>query len=191
MTQKRALGTGLCLVGVMIGGALAARAVAGSTGHKHGDHQPAKPTKSGELRKGCTQLERECLSHLSAALKAIDAASQAVETGDKKTTLAKLVEARKFVVASREAIEKRLTPTFINVKCPMMGTPIDPAKVPAKLTRLYKGKSVAFCCPGCPQAWDKLPDGEKPAKLVKVIAQKDHRETHQEKHEGPHAGHKH
>lgn len=57
---------------------------------------------------------------------------------------------------------------FVNVRCPVMDTPIDPAKVPESLTRLYKGEKVAFCCAGCPAGWDKLSDAEKDAKLAKV-----------------------
>ena len=57
---------------------------------------------------------------------------------------------------------------IINTKCPIMGGAIDPAKVPASLTRPYKGKTVAFCCPMCLPAWDKLTDAEKDAKLEVV-----------------------
>ena len=54
---------------------------------------------------------------------------------------------------------------FANVRCPIMGTPINPDKVPVNLTREYKGQKVAFCCGGCPPAWDKLSDAEKDVKL--------------------------
>jgi hypothetical protein len=57
---------------------------------------------------------------------------------------------------------------FANDHCPIMGTPIDPAKVPEGLTREFKGQKVAFCCAGCPAAWDKLSDAEKEAKLDAV-----------------------
>ena len=53
----------------------------------------------------------------------------------------------------------------VNAKCPIMGTAIDPAKVPADLAREYKGQKVGFCCSMCPPAWDKLTDAEKDAKL--------------------------
>ena len=69
-----------------------------------------------------------------------------------------------------EAIQK--TAEFVNIRCPIMGTPIDPAKVPDSLTREYKGKKVAFCCAGCPVAWDELSDAEKDAKLAKVTRAK-------------------
>ncbi len=53
-----------------------------------------------------------------------------------------------------------------NTKCPIMGTPIDPAKVTESLTRDYKGQKVAFCCAMCPPQWDKLTDAQKDAKLL-------------------------
>ena len=54
---------------------------------------------------------------------------------------------------------------FVNATCPMMGSTIDPKKVTPELVRMHKGKKVAFCCGGCPPAWDKLSDAEKDAKL--------------------------
>ena len=54
---------------------------------------------------------------------------------------------------------------FVNVTCPMMGSPIDPNNVAPELVRMYKGEKVAFCCGGCPVAWDKLPEAQKEAKL--------------------------
>lgn len=59
---------------------------------------------------------------------------------------------------------------YANVKCPMMGGAIDPAKVTPELTREFKGQKVAFCCGGCPAAWDKLSDKEKQEKLDAVKA---------------------
>lgn len=55
-----------------------------------------------------------------------------------------------------------------NARCPIMGRTLDPAKVPARLTREYQGKTVGFCCGGCPGAWDRLSDEQKQAKLAKV-----------------------
>ena len=54
---------------------------------------------------------------------------------------------------------------IVNARCPIMGTPLHPTKVPANLIRTYKGRKVGFCCAGCPAAWDKLTDKEKAAKL--------------------------
>ena len=57
---------------------------------------------------------------------------------------------------------------FVNARCPIMGSPIDPANVPPSLTRTFKGQRVAFCCPVCPGQWDSLTDAEKEAKLAAV-----------------------
>lgn len=54
---------------------------------------------------------------------------------------------------------------FINSLCPIMGTKIVPANVPENLTREFGDKKVAFCCAGCPAAWDKLTDEVKQEKL--------------------------
>ncbi|MHC4607326.1 MAG: hypothetical protein ACYTAF_10425 [Planctomycetota bacterium] len=52
---------------------------------------------------------------------------------------------------------------FVNEKCPIMGgAPV------ADQVREFNGKKVGFCCPGCPEAWDKLSDKEKEAALSKV-----------------------
>ena len=56
----------------------------------------------------------------------------------------------------------------VNDRCPITGKAVDPAKVPADLTREFKGQKVGFCCGGCPATWDKLPEPEKQAKLDKV-----------------------
>jgi hypothetical protein len=53
----------------------------------------------------------------------------------------------------------------VNVRCPITGNKIDPDKVPADLTREWKGQKIGFCCAACPPAWDKLTDEQKQAKL--------------------------
>ena len=54
----------------------------------------------------------------------------------------------------------------VNVRCPIMDTPIDPAAVPANLTRMWRGRRIGFCCAGCPEMWDKLSDAQKQEKLA-------------------------
>lgn len=58
---------------------------------------------------------------------------------------------------------------FVNDKCPIMDSAIDPAKVTPDLVREYKGQKVAFCCGMCPPQWDKLTDADKDAKLAQVM----------------------
>jgi len=68
---------------------------------------------------------------------------------------------------------------FANTRCPIMpNNEINPAAVADDLVREFKGQKVAFCCAGCPTAWDKLTDAEKEAKLAAVSRQAGH-ETHQ------------
>ncbi|MBI5722397.1 MAG: hypothetical protein HZA50_00405 [Planctomycetes bacterium] len=55
--------------------------------------------------------------------------------------------------------------TVVNTRCPIMGSKIDPAKVPANLIKEFKGQKVGLCCGQCPAAWDKLTDAEKETKL--------------------------
>jgi hypothetical protein len=55
----------------------------------------------------------------------------------------------------------------INDVCPIMGSKIDPAKVPDNLTRMYKGAKVGFCCGGCPARWDSMSDAKKAEFIAK------------------------
>jgi hypothetical protein len=66
------------------------------------------------------------------------------------------------------AVGKHVKPQFVNNHCPIMGSPINPAKVTKNLVRDYMGQKVAFCCAGCPSTWDKLPNAQKQAKLAKA-----------------------
>jgi hypothetical protein len=68
------------------------------------------------------------------------------------------------------ADQKQTATDFANIRCPIMNTKMDLSKVPESLTRTYKGRNVAFCCAGCPTAWDKLSDTDKDAKLAKVMS---------------------
>ena len=68
------------------------------------------------------------------------------------------------------AAAQATTTKVVNAKCPIRGEAIDPAKVPEDLVRTYKGQKVGFCCAGCPEAWDKLTDAQKDAKLQAAMA---------------------
>ena len=54
----------------------------------------------------------------------------------------------------------------VNSKCPIM--PARDVSPDTNLTREFKGKTVGFCCAGCPAEWDALSDEEKAAKLAAV-----------------------
>ena len=53
--------------------------------------------------------------------------------------------------------------TFANESCPMMGGEPTP-----ELTRQWEGKTIGFCCEGCPEKWDALSEEEKAAKLAEA-----------------------
>lgn len=55
--------------------------------------------------------------------------------------------------------------SFANDRCPIMG-----GKPTAELTAEYQGKTIGFCCEGCPEEWAALSDQEKAEKFAKVAA---------------------
>jgi len=123
-------------------------------------------TAPADEGRGQTKPAALAAGKLKAALAAIEIARQAIEAGDSKAALDALDQAKVLVTVARQA----LAPRFVNVVCPMKGKRIDPANVPENLIREYKGQLVAFCCDGCPQAWDSLSDSEKDAKLAAAMA---------------------
>ena len=52
---------------------------------------------------------------------------------------------------------------FANTKCPIMG-----GKPSEKLTVEYQGKTIGFCCDGCPEKWAALSDTEKADRFAKA-----------------------
>ncbi len=110
-------------------------------------------------------LEEIYSRDLPMAILSIGQAIKATESGDKKTELAELNKAVNMLVTIHAALGKHVKPQFVNSRCPIMGSPIDRDKVDASLTRDYNGQKIAFCCGGCPSAWDKLTDAQKQAKL--------------------------
>jgi len=113
-------------------------------------------------------LEKIHSGHLPMVSQSIDNAIKALESDKKETALAELNKAKHLITGINEAIGKLVKPNFANVRCPIMNSPINPEKVTKDLIREYKGQKIAFCCGGCPAAWDKLTDAEKTAKLAKV-----------------------
>ena len=44
--------------------------------------------------------------------------------------------------------------------CPVMGSPVDRKEAEDKgLVREYKGEKYYFCCDGCPEKFEKSPEG--------------------------------
>ncbi len=98
----------------------------------------------------------------------IDKAIKAIHEGNHKQALLELDTVKKMIASFSEALGKHIKPEFANVRCPIMGSPINPDKVAKNLIRDYKGQKIAFCCGGCPATWNKLTDAEKNTKLAKV-----------------------
>ena len=129
-------------------------------GHAAKAHQK---TGCGRFSGGAKSCKKSCVLRLDAILKDVQAAEKAVRSDHKKVALTHLAKAREGIAHARKAMGPAAA--IANARCPIMGSKIDASKVPAKLTRMYKGSKVAFCCGGCPAAWDALTDAEKQAKL--------------------------
>ncbi len=136
-------------------------------GHEGHGHMPGM-TMPKAAQAPSLSLEKVHSGHLPMVSASIDKAIKAVESGDKKTALAQLNMAKKMIAEINLAIGKLVKPKFANARCPIMNSPINPNKVTKDLIRDYKGEKIAFCCAGCPAAWDKLSDTAKAAKLAKV-----------------------
>ena len=150
------------------------------SGHPQAASASTMDMKSHIKKKPLT-LEQVHDHNLPMASKSVDKAIKALQAGDDKTALTELLKAQKMLAVIHEAIGKHVPPKFANVRCPIMNSPIVPGKVTKKLIREYKGQKIAFCCAGCPSAWDKLTDAKKDAKLAGM----------KPKPTDPHAGHKH
>lgn len=124
---------------------------------------PASP--GGPAVAATASLEEIYSRDLPMAILSISEAVKAIESGDRKTELAELNKAVNTLVTIHAALGKHVKPQFANNRCPIMGSRINPDMVNASLTRDYKGQRIAFCCAGCPSAWDKLTDAQKQAKL--------------------------
>ena len=142
--------------------------------HDHSKHASQTPTasanvnhgsnKSGDSRK-CQDSHQSRIKGLGEALAAIDAAKKAIDAGNKDKGIEHLAKARKLVAASHKVALAAVG--IANNLCPIMGSKLDPSKVPAGLTRAFEGKKIGFCCKGCPVKWDKLSDAQRKEKLSK------------------------
>jgi hypothetical protein len=92
-----------------------------------------------------------------------------IESGNSQAALAELKQVQSSLDALQKTIERQVKPSFVNARCPIMGTPVEGMNVPPSLTRTFEGQRVAFCCPNCPGAWDRLVYPEKAAKLTAAI----------------------
>jgi len=137
------------------------------------DKCEAKAHKHGHDKQMATLAADEAES-LKTALKHLDAAKAALDKGEAKLALAELAKARGLVATTHGVLaahtpKPKADKPFANTKCPIMGSKIEPADVPEELTRMHDGKKVAFCCGGCPAAWDKLSEEKKTEALRKAM----------------------
>jgi hypothetical protein len=142
------------------------------SGHEnHGQMNMMQMQKSagGQAKTEIISLEKIHTQHLPMVLQSIEKAIGDIKTRKTGEALAELLKAKSMITTIDNAVTMHIKPKFVNSKCPIMGSPIDPDKVTEELTRQYKGKKVVFCCNGCPTVWDKLSSAEKDAKLAKVI----------------------
>ena len=81
-----------------------------------------------------------------------------------------------------ETLTPEATPvSFANDKCPIMG-----GKPNAELTVDWDGKTIGFCCEGCPEKWEKLSEQDKAAKLTAATADAAAHTEHQHAEHGDH-----
>ncbi len=168
--NKRRLATIVIVIGIAaIAGTTATYALAQARAGivQHG--QMGKMNmKQSSIIAGTLSLEKIHTENLPIVILSVDKAAKAIESGDKKSALAELHKARKMLITIYGAIGTHVKPQFVNNRCPMMGSAINPEKVTKNLVRDYKGEKVAFCCAGCPSMWDKLTGAQKQSKLAKV-----------------------
>ena len=164
--NKRTLATILIIGAVVAAGSILPHALAqagqgtGRSGHVGGANT-RQPAKSQVL-----SLENIHDKHVPMVVMSIDKAKKALASGDKQAVLVELNKAQEMLTVIRAALGTHVKPQFANNVCPIMGSPINPEKVTKNLIRNYGSQKVAFCCAGCPAAWDKLSAGQKRTKLT-------------------------
>jgi hypothetical protein len=168
MNRKR-LATVVIVIGVAaIAGTTATYALAQTRTGAAPHGQMAKMDMKHSMKAETLSLKKIHTENLPIVMLSVNKAAKAIESGDKKTAMAELLKAQKMLLAIHGALGKHVKPQFVNNRCPIMGSPINPAKVTKNLVRNYMGQKVAFCCAGCPSMWDKLPNAQKQAKLAKA-----------------------
>jgi len=161
----------IVIVAVAVAGAILPHALAqAGSGMNHSGHNMGNMNMEQPKKAAVFSLEDIHSKHVPMVVMSIDKAKQALESGNKKAVLTELNKAREMLLAIDKSLATYVKTKFANDRCPIIGSPIDPDKVPENLIREYKGQKVAFCCAGCPEQWDKLTDAQKQAKLAKVMS---------------------
>ena len=136
------------------------------------ERQPTQvsiPNSENKLNRSDTSgLEEICSVNIPKAILSLDKAVRAAESDDKTATVVELLNVRKILISTNDALGEHMKPHFVNSHCPIMGSPIDVSKVAENLMRDYKGRKIAFCCAECPIVWDSLTNAQKKFKLPSV-----------------------
>lgn len=106
---------------------------------------------------------------LPAIQDAVARATQHIQAGQYQAALAQLEQAQNLLKSTQAAMGQHVKPAFVNDRCPIMGAPIEAARVTPDLVREYEDQKVAFCCAGCPAAWDKLSEADRQVRLPAAI----------------------
>jgi hypothetical protein len=141
--------------------------------HEHAAHTITQPKATPE-KQTAVSLDMIHGKRLPAIQEAIRTAIQHIEAGHAEAALAELRKVQGSLQVVHQALGRHIGPKFVNSRCPIMGSPINADKVAANLVRDYQGQKVAFCCAGCPAAWDRLSGTEKEVKLKRVSSNTQH-----------------
>ena len=115
---------------------------------------------------------------IDAAMQALNAASEAIDTGNTAAAKQMLEEAKQFMQTVQKSTKQYLEKAPVaNAKCPITGLAITRTDVPADRTSMYKGRKIGFCSAACPAEWGKLSNAEKSDKLKLARPKKRRKKT--------------
>lgn len=167
-----------CGLAVFIAGLLVLGAQGKDAPHaKHDGHdahnKEAIPKPSPKAHHDSTKHHADLSGNIGAALKHLASVEAAVRNGHKDVALKELGKARHLLMqlhakAKSDAAHGAIK--IANVLCPIMDEKINLAKLTAKLTTTYDGKTIGFCCPRCIPSWNKLSAAKKRAKFQASLA---------------------
>jgi len=169
MRRKRTMVIGFGCA-VLVAGLLAMGAQGKDTDHAkhegHGAHSGKMDTKAHHA---------SAAENIGAVLKQLSSIETAIKHGNKDVALKELAKVRHQLMQLQAKARKGEAPKataagIVNVRCPIMGNKVDPAKMTAKLTTVYNGQKIGVCCPGCIPAWNKLSAAQKRAKFQASLA---------------------
>ncbi len=160
---SRGHGTGRCGIG---GGVVAGD----NPHHGNGCGTGEDGDKDDHAAKNCP-LE-EMYEEVEAALDSLSIARVALSDVDTEASSA-VERAYERLSAFREKIARRCPMKEdagrpVNVKCPMMGSELNPDEVNEDLKHTFRGETVGFCCLPCLDAWDDLSGEEKAEELERT-----------------------